>query len=140
MKVKKVKVFDAARGFYGRRKNCWAIAVRAVHKAWQYAYVGRRLKKREYRATWIQQINAGARQHGLTYAQFIKYLPVAGLDLNRKSLATLAATEPFAFKAIADTLRAAGAQPFRTTHARAQAVAAVAGATPAKAAAAAPLR
>jgi len=131
MKAKKVKIFEAARGFYGRRKNCWAVAVRAVHKAWQYAYAGRRMKKREYRSTWIQQINAGARQHGLTYAQFVKYLPIAGLNLNRKSLATLAATEPYTFKAIADTLRAAGAQPFRTSHARSQAVPAVGNAAPA---------
>jgi len=106
MKVKKMKIFAAARGFYGRRKNCWATAVRAVHKAWQYAYVGRRLKKREFRTTWIQQINAGAREHGLTYASLMKWLPVLGVNLNRKSLAALAATEPFAFRAIAEMVRA----------------------------------
>ncbi len=105
MKTKKIKIFAYARGFFGRRKNCWTIAVRAVHKSWQKAYIGRKLKKRDFRSQWIQQINAGARQHGVKYSQLLKTLPVAGLDLNRKVLATLAATEPYTFKAIVDAAK-----------------------------------
>ncbi len=105
MKSKKVKIFAYAKGFFGRRKNCWTIAVRAVHKSWQKAYIGRKQKKRDFRSQWIQQINAGARQHGVTYAKFMKTLPVAGLSLNRKVLADLAATEPYSFKAIVDAAK-----------------------------------
>ncbi len=107
MKVKKSKIFAAAKGFYGRRKNCWTTAVRAVHKAWQYAYIGRKLKKRDNRSTWIQQINAGARLHGFSYGQLVRGLERANMELNRRSLATLAATEPYSFKAVVEVARAA---------------------------------
>lgn len=100
MKPKKLKIFAAARGFFGRRKNCWATSVRAVHKAWQYAYIGRKLKARTARAGWISAVNAGARLHGCTYARLIRGLARAGVGLNRKSLAALAATEPYSFKAV----------------------------------------
>ena len=100
MKPKKAKIFAASRGFFGRRKNCWTTAVRAVHKAWRYAYIGRKLKKRDARSTWITQINAGARAHGCTYARLIRGLARAGVGLNRKVLATLAATEPYSFRAV----------------------------------------
>ena len=100
MKHKKAKIFAASRGFFGRRKNCWTIAVRAVHKAWRYAYIGRKLKKRDARSTWITQINAGARAHGCTYARLIRGLARAGVGLNRKVLAALAATEPYSFRAV----------------------------------------
>jgi large subunit ribosomal protein L20 len=107
MKTKKVKIFQAAKGFFGRRKNCWAIAVRAVHMAWQNAYIGRKLKKRDFRSTWIQQINAGAHLHGLSYAKLIKATSRAGLGLNRKVLADLAATEPYSFKAVVEAAKLA---------------------------------
>ena len=100
MKPKKVKIFAASRGFFGRRKNCWATSVRVVHKAWQYAYIGRKLKARNARAGWISAVNAGARLHGCTYARLIRGLARAGVGLNRKSLAALAATEPYSFKAV----------------------------------------
>jgi large subunit ribosomal protein L20 len=100
VKTKRAKILSFAKGFYGRRKNCFTVAVRAVHMAWQNAYIGRKIKKRDARLTWIQQINAGARQHGMTYSQLIRGLPLAGLDLNRKALANLAATEPYSFKAV----------------------------------------
>ncbi len=106
---KKAKIFAAARGFYGRRKNCWTTAIRAVHKAWQYAYIGRKLKKRDNRSTWIQQINAGARLHGYSYGKLIRGLQLANMDLNRKVLATLAGTEPYSFKAVVEAARAAEA-------------------------------
>ena len=109
MKAKKSKIFAAARGFFGRRKNCWAIAVRAVHKAWRYAYIGRKLKARDARAGWISAINAGARLHGCTYARLIRGAARAGLGLNRKVLAGLAATEPYSFRAVVLAAQAAQA-------------------------------
>jgi large subunit ribosomal protein L20 len=106
MKVKKAKVFAAAKGFWGRRKNCWTLAARAVDRAWQVAYKGRKMKKREFRSLWIQQINAGVRQHGLNYSLFMKCVPAAGMSLNRKVLAQLAATEPYTFRAVVEVARA----------------------------------
>lgn len=111
MKTKKEKIFAASKGFYGRRKNCWTIAVRAVHKAWQYAYIGRKLKKRDMRSTWIQQINAGARQHGFSYSKLVRGLALANTDLSRKSLAALASTEPYTFQALVETARMAAKPP-----------------------------
>ena len=121
MKPKKTKIFAASRGFFGRRKNCWTIAVRAVHKAWRYAYIGRKLKKRDARGAWIVAINAGARQHGMTYARLIRGLARAGLGLNRKALAALAATEPYSFRAVV-----LAAQAAQAAHAQAPAAAAAA--------------
>ena len=95
------KVTDKAKGYYGRRKNVFRVAVQAVEKAAQYAYRDRRVKKRTFRALWIQRINAGARQHGLSYSQFMNGLSGAGVTLDRKSLAQLAATEPTAFAHLA---------------------------------------
>ena len=105
MKAKKRKVFEAAKGFFGRRKNCWTIAVRAVHRAWQFAYIGRKHKKREFKANWIQQINAAVRQHGLGYSAFMRALPLTGMALNRKVLADLAITEPYSFKAVVEAAK-----------------------------------
>ena len=105
MLKRKQKIFKAAKGFFGRRKNCWTIAVRAVHRAWQYAYIGRKHKKREFKSTWIQQINAGARQHGLGYSGLMRLLPFTGMNLNRKVLAELAGTEPYSFKAVVEAAK-----------------------------------
>lgn len=102
MKVHKRKIFGFAKGFYGRQKNCWTIAIRAVHRAWQKAYIGRKHRKRDFRADWIQKINAATRQFGLPYSQFVRYLPAAGVDLNRKVLSDLAVTEPYSFKALVE--------------------------------------
>ena len=91
------KVVKKAKGYRGRRKNCFRIANQAVEKAGQYAYRDRRAKKRNFRALWIQRINAGARQHGLTYSQFMNGLKKAGIDLDRKVLSDLAINGKDAF-------------------------------------------
>ena len=100
------KVIKAAKGYFNRRKNIFRVAVQAVEKADQYAYRDRRTKKRNFRALWIQRINAAARLEGFTYSQFIHGLGEAGIELDRKVLASMAADEA-AFKAIADKVRAA---------------------------------
>jgi large subunit ribosomal protein L20 len=96
------KVFAQAKGFKGRRKNNITTANAAVDKAGQYAYVGRKLRKRNFRALWIQRINAAVREHGLTYGRFIAGLGKAGVAVDRKILADLAVREPEAFKALVD--------------------------------------
>lgn len=101
------KVLKLAKGFRGRSKNCFRIAVGKVEKALQYAYRDRRTRKRDFRALWIQRINAGVRQHGLVYSQFINGLTLANIELDRKVLADLAVKEPEAFKAIVDQAKKA---------------------------------
>lgn len=101
------KVIEKAAGYYGRRKNVFRVAVQAVEKGLQYAYRDRRNRKREFRALWIQRINAGVRQHGLTYSKFINGVKLAGIEIDRKVLADLAAREPDAFKALVDKAQAA---------------------------------
>ena len=83
-----------AKGYYGARKNVWTVAKNAVEKGLQYAYVGRKLRKRQFRSLWIQRINAGARQHGMSYSAFMGQLSKSGIELNRKVLADLA-MKPF---------------------------------------------
>ncbi|MFN4288160.1 MAG: 50S ribosomal protein L20 [Brevundimonas sp.] len=104
--AKHKKVLAQAKGFYGRRKNTIRAAKAAVDKAGQYAYRDRRNKKRSFRALWIQRINAAARMEGFTYSQFIHGLDKAGITLDRKVLAAMAADEA-GFKAVADKVRAA---------------------------------
>ena len=101
------KVIAKAKGYYGRRKNCFRTAVQAVEKAGQYAYIGRKQKKRNFRALWIQRINAGARMHGLTYSTFMNGLKKAGIEMDRKVLADIAAKDPAAYAAIAQPAAAA---------------------------------
>lgn len=101
------KVIDKAAGYYGRRKNVFRVAVQAVEKGLQYAYRDRRNRKRDFRALWIQRINAGVRQHGMTYSVFMNGLKLAGIELDRKVLSDLAIREPEAFKQIVDQARAA---------------------------------
>lgn len=103
------KVLKAAKGYYGRRKNTIRVAMQAVDKAGQYAYRDRRVRKRKFRALWIQRINAAAREHGVTYGQFIHGLTRAGIEVDRKVLADLAVREPAAFKALVDKAEAARA-------------------------------
>jgi large subunit ribosomal protein L20 len=90
-----------AKGYVGRANNNYRIALEKVEKGLQYAYRDRRAKKRDFRGLWIQRINAGAREHGLTYSQFINGVKRAGIDLDRKVLSDLAIREPAAFAAIA---------------------------------------
>jgi len=99
---RKDTILRLAKGFRGRRKNCFRIAVHAVHRALKYSYVSRRLRKREARRTWITQINAGAREHGLSYGKLIFGLTNAEIGVNRKMLALLAQQEPYSFRAIVD--------------------------------------
>lgn len=91
-----------ARGYYGRRKNVWTVAKNAVEKGLEYSYRDRKTKKRNFRALWIQRINAGARQYGLSYSALMGGLKKKEIDLNRKVLADLAMNHPEAFKAVVD--------------------------------------
>ncbi|GGF09089.1 50S ribosomal protein L20 [Hymenobacter cavernae] len=99
------KVMKLAKGYFGRRKNVWTVAKNAVEKGLLYAYRDRKTKKREFRALWIQRINAGAREHGLSYSQFMGGLKRAGIDLNRKVLADLALNHPEAFRGIVEKIK-----------------------------------
>jgi large subunit ribosomal protein L20 len=105
--AKHKKVLKRAKGYFGRRKSTIRIARQAVEKAAQYSYRDRRARKRNFRALWIQRINAAARDVGLTYARFINGLAKAGIEVDRKVLADLAVKEPEAFKALADKAKAA---------------------------------
>ena len=99
------KVMRLAKGYFGRRKNVWTVAKNAVEKGLLYAYRDRKAKKREFRALWIQRINAGAREHGLSYSQLMGGLKKAGIDLNRKVLADLALNHPAAFAGIVEKVK-----------------------------------
>ncbi len=101
------KVIKNAKGYYGRRKNTFRVANQAVEKAGQYAYRDRRAKKRNFRALWIQRINAATREHGLTYSRFIAGLTQAGIEVDRKVLSDIAIKEPAAFAAIVEKAKAA---------------------------------
>ena len=101
-RARRKRVFKAAKGFYGRRKNTITVANAAVDRSLQHNYIGRKLKKRNFRALWIQRINAACREHGLTYSRFISGLLKAGIAIDRKVLADLAVKEPAAFKALVD--------------------------------------
>ena len=105
--AKHKKVLEQAKGFYGRRKNTIRTAKAAVDKAGQYAYRDRKVRKRMFRALWIQRINAAARLEGLTYSRFMHGLELAEVDIDRKVLADIAGADPIGFKAIADKVRAA---------------------------------
>lgn len=100
------RVLDQAKGYYGRRKNTIRVARQAVEKAGQYAYRDRKVKKRSFRALWIQRINAATREQGVTYSVFMGALADSGLEIDRKMLADLAMNEPAAFKAIFDQVMA----------------------------------
>jgi len=99
-KARRKRVLKQAKGFYGKRKNVYTVAKNVVEKGMTYAYVGRKLKKREYRRLWIARINAAVREEGLTYSQFINQLNVKGITLDRKVLADLAMNNPESFKAL----------------------------------------
>jgi large subunit ribosomal protein L20 len=101
------KVLKLAKGYRGRSKNAFRVAIEKVEKGLQYAYRDRRNRKRAFRALWIQRINAGARENGLTYAQFMNGMKKAGIELGRKVLSDLAAREPEAFKSLVEQARQA---------------------------------
>jgi large subunit ribosomal protein L20 len=102
---KRKAVMKLAKGYFGRRKNVWTVAKNAVEKGLGYAYIGRKLKKRNFRSLWIQRINAGTRQHGMSYSQFMGKANAKGVKLNRKVLADLAMNHPEAFKAVCDSVK-----------------------------------
>jgi large subunit ribosomal protein L20 len=99
-RARRKKILKQAKGFYGKRKNVYTVAKNVLEKGLGYKYVGRKIKKRDYRSMWIVRINAAVREEGMSYSQFINKLNTAGIDLNRKVLADLAMNEPEAFKAL----------------------------------------
>ena len=104
-RARRKKVMKHAKGYFGRRKNVWTVAKNAVEKAMQYSYRDRRAKKRTFRALWITRINAGAREHGMSYSKFMGQLKANNIDLNRKVLADLAMNHPEAFAAIVNKVK-----------------------------------
>ncbi len=101
------RILDQAKGYYGRRKNTIRIAKQAVEKAGQYAYRDRKVNKRNFRALWIQRINAAVREEGLTYGVFMHGIKLAGIELDRKVLADIAMHEPDSFRAIIGQVQSA---------------------------------
>lgn len=97
-RAKRKKILKQAKGFYGKRKNVYTVAKNVLEKGLGYKYVGRKLKKRDYRILWIARINAAVREEGMSYSQFMGKLSAKGIDLNRKVLADLAMNEPESFK------------------------------------------
>jgi large subunit ribosomal protein L20 len=101
------KILKKAKGYYNARRKVFRVAKQAVIKAGQYAYAGRKIKKRQFRSLWIQRLNAAARIHGLSYSRLIAGLNAAGIRVDRKALADLAVNEPAAFGVIAEQAKAA---------------------------------
>jgi len=104
-RAKRKNLMKLAKGYFGRRKNVWTVAKNAIEKGLVYAYSGRKQKKRNFRSLWIKRINAGVRQHGMSYSQFMGALHKSGIELNRKALADLAMNHPDAFKAVVETVK-----------------------------------
>ncbi|KAL7439218.1 hypothetical protein ACHAXH_005655 [Discostella pseudostelligera] len=104
------RVIRQSKGFRGRANRCFRVAIRRLEKSWQYAYRDRKVKKREFRKLWIQRLNAGVRQYGLSYSKFIQMQNNSGIVLDRKILSGLAMYEPFSFKAVVDVVKAMSAE------------------------------
>ena len=104
-RAKRKRVLKQAKGFFGRRKNVWTVAKNSVEKAMCYAYRDRKQKKRNFRALWIMRINAGARQYGMSYSQFMGKVKANNIELNRKVLADLAMNHSEAFAAIVNKVK-----------------------------------
>jgi len=104
-KARRKKILKQAKGFYGKRKNVLTVAKNVVEKGMTYMYVGRKLKKREYRGLWIARINAAVRAEGMTYSVFMNKLQQKGITLDRKVLADLAMNNPETFKGIVDSVK-----------------------------------
>jgi large subunit ribosomal protein L20 len=104
-RAKRKRVLKAAKGYYGKRKNVYTVAKNVMEKGLTYSYVGRKLKKREYRTLWIARINAAVRAEGMTYSQFIHKLNEKNIGLNRKVLADMAMNEPGSFKNLIQSVK-----------------------------------
>lgn len=104
-RARRKKIMKMAKGYFGRRKNVWTVAKNAVEKGLQYSYRDRKTKKRNFRSLWIQRINAGARENGMSYSAFMGEVKKKGIELNRKVLADLAMNHPEAFKAVVDQIK-----------------------------------
>jgi len=104
-KARRKRILKEAKGFYGKRKNVYTVAKNVVEKGRTYMYVGRKLKKREYRTLWIARINAAVRAEGLTYSEFINKLQKKGIELDRKVLADLAMNNPETFRGLVDSVK-----------------------------------
>ncbi len=104
-RARRKRMLKAAKGYWGRRSNVWTVAKNAVEKGWGYAYRDRKVKKRDFRKLWIQRINAGAREEGMSYSVFMGKIKNANIELNRKVLADLAMNHNEAFKAIVKKLK-----------------------------------
>jgi len=106
-KARHKKVIKRAKGYYGRRKNVFRVAIQAVERSMQYAYRDRRKRKSDFRGLWIQRINAGVRMYGMTYSQFINGLKKATIEIDRKILAELVVNQPEAFKVLVEKAQSA---------------------------------
>lgn len=104
-RARRKKMMKHAKGYFGRKKNVWTVAKNQIEKSWVYSYRDRKNRKREFRKLWIQRINAGVREHGMSYSVFIGKLTKSGIELNRKVLADLAMNNPVAFKAVVDSVK-----------------------------------
>ena len=104
-RARRKKVLKKAKGNWGRRKNVFTVAVNTVEKGYNHAYIGRKIKKRDFRALWIQRINAAVREHGLSYSVFMNKLKLAEITLDRKALAEIAFSDAEGFKAIVDKVK-----------------------------------
>ena len=104
-RARRKRILKQAKGYFGRRKNVYTVAKNAVEKAMVYAYRDRKQKKRNFRSLWIMRINAGARQHGISYSKFMGQLKANNIELNRKVLADLAMNHPEAFAAIVNKVK-----------------------------------
>ena len=105
-RARRKRILKEAKGFYGKRKNVYTVAKNVLEKGLQYRYVGRKLKKREYRTLWIARINAAARSNGLTYSQFANGIRKAGIEIDRKVLADIAVHDKAAFAGIVEQVKA----------------------------------
>ncbi len=104
-RMRRKRILEFAKGFFGRKKNVWTVAKNAIEKGWGYAYRDRKAKKRDFRGLWIQRINAGARLHGMSYSEFMGKVKKNNIELNRKVLADLAMNHPSAFEAVIKSLK-----------------------------------
>ncbi len=104
-RARRKRILKAAKGYYGKRKNVYTVAKNVMEKGLTYSYVGRKIKKRDYRTLWIARINAAVRAEGMTYSQFIHALSEKGIELNRKVLADLAMNEPESFTALVTSVK-----------------------------------
>jgi large subunit ribosomal protein L20 len=102
--MRRKRILEFAKGYFGRKKNVWTVAKNAIEKGWVYAYRDRKAKKRDFRGLWIQRINAASRLHGMSYSEFMGKVKKSNIELNRKVLADLAMNHPTAFEAVVKKL------------------------------------